>query len=87
MNEILTTEEISEDDIEVMAESERVRRKSGGFADIASFQTVVCLIAAIGILILLRFSPEIAEELLNKLGDLSKEKNDIFPNPLIYLAN
>lgn len=86
MNEIIIPEEISEDDIEVMAESERVRRKNGGFADIASFQTVVCLIAAIGILILLRFSPEIAGELLNKLGSLSKEKTDIFPNPLIYLA-
>ncbi len=86
MNESITPEEISEDDVEIMAEHERSRRKNGGLADIASFQTIICLLAALGILILLRFAPETAEELLDRLGSLSKEKNDIFPNPLIYFA-
>ncbi len=86
MNEILTPEETSEDDVEFMAERERLKRKSGGLADIASFQTIVCLMAALGILILFRFAPEIAGELLERIGSLSKEETDIFPNPLIYLA-
>lgn len=86
MNEILTPEEVSEDDVEIMAERERMRRKNGGFADIASFQTVICLLTALGILILLRFSPDIARELLERLSSLSKDKTDIFPNPLIYLG-
>lgn len=86
MNETITPEEISEDDVEIMAERERLRRKNGGLADVASFQTVVCLLTAIGILILLRFAPDIARELLERLSSLSKEKNDIFPNPLIYFV-
>lgn len=86
MNEILTPEEISEDDVEIMAEREHLRRKNGGFADIASFQTVVCLLTALGILILLRFLPETAGELIERICSLSKDKTDIFPNPLIYLA-
>lgn len=86
MNEILTPEETSEDDVEIMAERERIRRKNGGFADIASFQTVICLLTALGILIMLRFIPETAGELIERISSLCKDKTDIFPNPLIYFA-
>lgn len=86
MNETITPEEISEDDVEIMAEHERLRRRNGGFADIASFQTIICLLSALGILILLRFAPAIAGELIDRICSLSKEKTDIFPNPLIYFV-
>lgn len=70
------------DDTEYL-EIDSIRRKKEGKADdSASMQTALCMIIAIGLIILNVFKPDIAEDLLLHMKKFSESSDELFRNPI-----
>lgn len=82
------TEETEEQQLPVVDNTEyleidNIRRKKEGKADdSASMQTALCMIIAIGLIILNVFKPDIAEDLLLYLKKFSESSKELFRNPI-----
>ncbi|MDE5765360.1 MAG: hypothetical protein K2I00_10465 [Ruminococcus sp.] len=70
------------DDAEEL-ENEKIRRKhEGGLEDIGAFQGILCLAAAVGLVILNITKPDMAEELFVMLKSFSGSDSGIISNPI-----
>ncbi|MDE6783991.1 MAG: hypothetical protein K2J26_01240 [Ruminococcus sp.] len=70
------------DDAEEL-ENEKVRRRhEGGLEDIGAFQGILCLAAAVGLVILNITNPDMAEKLFVMLKSFSGSDSGIISNPI-----
>lgn len=73
------------DTTEYLETEEKRRRREGLLEDIPAMQGVLCLILAVGLILLnIRF-PDIAEELFLMVKDYSSSENELFENPIELL--
>lgn len=86
--EEIETEQIPYDDDTEYLEIDNIRRKKEGKADdSASMQTALCMIIAIGLIILNIFKPDIAEDLLLYVKKFSESTEELFKNPIDIIIN
>lgn len=80
------TEELPQEDSTEYLESEKIRRKKEGqLEDIPAMQGILCLILAVGMIVLNTFYPETAEELFGMIKGYSMSEREIFENPINIL--
>ena len=80
------TEELPREDTTEYLETERIRRKKEGqLEDIPAMQGVICLLLAVGMIVLNIIYPETAEELFLKVKGYSASETEIIENPINYL--
>ncbi|MBR3901336.1 MAG: hypothetical protein IKJ60_07290 [Ruminococcus sp.] len=73
------------DTTEYLETEEKRRRREGLLEDIPAMQGVLCLLLAVGLILLnIRF-PDIAEELFLMVKDFSSSENELFENPIELL--
>ncbi|MCM1133768.1 MAG: hypothetical protein NC340_09890 [Ruminococcus flavefaciens] len=78
---------IPEEDNAELLEIDNIRRKKEGRADdSATMQMALCMIIAVGLIILNIFNPDTAEALFLKLRDISGNGVEIIPNPIDMIA-
>lgn len=64
---------------------EKRRRREGLLEDIPAMQGILCLLLAVGLILLnIRF-PDMAEELFFMVKDFSSSENELFENPIELL--
>lgn len=77
------TEELPDEDSTEFLESEKKRRKKEGqLEDIPAMQGVLCLILAVGMVVLNMFYPDTAEELFGLIKEYSQSERELFDNPI-----
>ncbi len=73
------------DTTEYLETEEKRRRREGLLEDIPAMQGILCLLLAVGLILLnIRF-PDIAEELFLMVKDFSSSENELFENPIELL--
>lgn len=73
------------DTTEYLETEEKRRRREGLLEDIPAMQGVLCLLLAVGLILLnIRF-PDMAEELFLMVKDFSSSENELFENPIELL--
>ena len=81
------TEEIPESDNAELLEIDSIRRRKEGKADDAvTMQTALCMVIAVGLIILNIFKPYIAEGIFSHLKEISADTSRIIPNPIDIIA-
>lgn len=81
-------EAISEEDNAELLEIDNTRRKKEGRADdTVTMQTALCMIIAVGLIILNIFRPDTADELFSHIKELSFGQNEIISNPIDIVAD
>lgn len=82
------TAEIPEEDNTELLEIDNIRRKKEGRADdSATMQMALCMIIAVGLVILNIFRPDTAEALFSKLRELSENSSEIIRNPIDIITD
>lgn len=85
--ETVSAKEIPEDDNAELLEIDSIRRRKEGRADDSvTMQTALCMIIAVGLIILNIFRPDTAETLFSRLKELSSGANEVIPNPIDIIA-
>ena len=73
------------DTTEYLETEEKRRRREGLLEDIPAMQGILCLLLAVGLILLnIRF-PDMAEELFLMVKDFSSSENELFENPIELL--
>lgn len=73
------------DTTEYLETEEKRRRHEGLLEDIPAMQGILCLLLAVGLILLnIRF-PDMAEELFLMVKDFSSSENELFENPIELL--
>ena len=73
------------DTTEYLETEEKRRRREGLLEDIPAMQGILCLLLAVGLILLnIRF-PDMAEELFLMVKDYSSSENEFFENPIELL--
>ncbi len=68
-------------------EAEKIRqKKEGQLEDVPAMQGILCLILAIGMVVLNIFYPDIAEDLFAMTKEFSISEKEIFTNPIIIIT-
>lgn len=74
-----------EDTTEYLETEEKRRKREGLLEDIPAMQGILCLILAVGLILLnIRF-PDMAEELFSMVKDFSSSEQELFENPIELL--
>lgn len=80
------TEELPQEDSTEYLESEKIRsKKEGQLEDISAMQGILCLILAVGLIVLNTFYPDTAEDLFEMIKSCSASEEEILENPINYL--
>lgn len=75
----------AEDTTEYLETEEKRRKREGFLEDIPAMQGILCLILAVGLILLnIRF-PDMAEELFSMVKDFSSSEQELFENPIELL--
>ncbi|MBQ3139875.1 MAG: hypothetical protein IJB68_10295 [Ruminococcus sp.] len=73
------------DTTEYLETEEKRRRREGLLEDIPAMQGILCLLLAVGLILMnIRF-PDMAEELFLMVKDFSSSENELFENPIELL--
>lgn len=75
-----------EDDTEFLENDAEIRKKEGSAGDSVSMQTALCMIIAVGFIVLNIFKPDIAEALFIKLREISGNTENVIPNPIDIIS-
>lgn len=82
------TEAIPEEDNAELLEIDNTRRKKEGRADDAvTMQTALCMIIAVGLIILNIFRPDTADSLFVNIKEYAFAENEIISNPIDIIGN
>ncbi|MDE6788535.1 MAG: hypothetical protein K2J47_04355 [Ruminococcus sp.] len=76
-----------EDNTELLEIDNIMRKKEGRADDSTAMQTVLCMIIAVGFIILNIFKPDMAEALFLRLRELSSNGNEVIPNPIDIISD
>lgn len=76
-----------EDNTELLEIDNIMRKKEGRADDSAAMQTALCMIIAVGFIILNIFKPDMAEALFSRLRELSSNGNEVIPNPIDIISD
>lgn len=81
-------EVIPDEDNAELLEIDNTRRKKEGRADDAvTMQTALCMIIAVGLIILNIFRPDTADELFSNVKERAFGKNEIISNPIDIITD
>ena len=84
-NEEIQASMPDKDMTEYLETEEKRRRREGLLEDIPAMQGILCLLLAVGLILLnIRF-PDMAEELFLMVKDFSSSENELFENPIELL--
>lgn len=75
-----------EDDTESLEIDTARSRKEGSAWDSISMQTALCMIIAVGLVVLNIFRPDTAEELFKNLREFSENAEKVIPNPIDVIS-
>lgn len=70
------------DDAEELENEQMRRQREGGLEDIGAFQGILCLAAAVGLVVLNIAKPDMAEEFFIMLKSFAGSSNEIISNPI-----
>lgn len=73
------------DDTDFLENDSIIRKKEGRADDSATMQTALCMIIAVGLILLNVFRPDTAEDIFLRLKEIS-EVADVIPNPIDIIA-
>lgn len=76
-----------EDNTELLEIDNIMQKKEGRADDSAAMQTALCMIIAVGFIILNIFKPDMAEALFSRLRELSSNGNEVIPNPIDIISD
>ena len=76
-----------EDNTELLEIDNSMRKKEGRADDSTAMQTALCMIIAVGFIILNIFKPDMAEALFSRLRELSSNGNEVIPNPIDIISD
>ncbi|MBR6580201.1 MAG: hypothetical protein IKK66_02785 [Ruminococcus sp.] len=79
-------DELPQEDSTEYLEYEKIRtKKEGQLEDIPAMQGILCLILAVGMVVLNMFYPDTAEDLFGMIKGYSASEEEILENPINYL--